>query len=272
MADRGRQKREPKHIRLYASIMASEAWQHLSGNAVKVLLALAARDDGTRNGAIGFSYREAAIASGVSDRTAWRCLIELQDKGFIACTRKGGFNRKVLHSSLWRYTWAPWPGGKPAAPTRDFENWRCMEIHGCKICTRTGEVSDEPSGNIPLSDAEFAPVSLETSLVSVDPQLANIASLILHQGDSAADPETDQRKQANPLEWAISAFPSDDLAHLRRLTTEHLAGDDAGSQSRLAERIGCPAGTFSKFINGRNLPDQYRAPLADAIREARHAA
>ena len=65
--------------------------------------------------------------------------------------------------------------------------------------------------------------------------------------------------------WAISAFPFDDLADLRRLTAEHLAGGDAGSQSRLAKHIGCPPGTFSKFINGRNLPAQYRAALADAI-------
>lgn len=272
MADRGRQKREPKHIRLYASIMASEAWQHLSGNAVKVLLALVSRDDGTRNGALGFSYREAATASGISDRTAWRCLIELQEKGFIACTRKGAFNTKVLHSTLWRYTWAPWPKGKPAAPTRDFENWRCLEKHGCKICTRTGEVSDEPSGNTPSPDAEFAPDAINSPLVSVVSPLANIASLTLHQGDSAAVPETDGRKQANISSGAISAFPWDDLADLRHLTAEHIASGVAGSQSRLAERIGCPAGTFSKFINGRNLPEQYRAALADAIKGARHAA
>lgn len=272
MADKGRQKREPKHIRLYASIMESEAWQHLSGNAVKVLLALVSRDDGTRNGKIGFSYREAAIASGISDRTAWRCLIELQGKGFICCTRKGAFNTKVLHSTLWRYTWAPWPGGKPAAPTRDFENWRCLEKHGCKICTRTGEVSDEPSGNKPLSDAKSAPDEVETPHVSVGDGFANIASLTLHQGDSAAVPETEGRKQANSYSGAISAFPWDDLADLRHLTAKHLSAGDAGSQSRLAERIGCPPGTFSKFINGRNLPDQYRAALADAIKGARHAA
>lgn len=268
MADKGRQKREPKHIRLYASIMASEAWQHLSGNAVKVLLALVSRDDGTRNGAIGFSYREAGIASGVSDRTAWRCLLELQDKGFIVCTRKGAFNTKVLHSTLWRYTWAPWPKGRPAAPTRDFENWRCLEKHGCKICTRTGEVSDEPSGNIPAPDAKFSPDDRETPHVSVGDSFANIASLILHQGDSAAVPETEGRKQANSSSGAISAFSlGDPLADLRERTIRHIGRDGAGSQTRIAARIGCPVGTFSKFINGRNLPDQYRAALADAIRE-----
>lgn len=268
MSDKTRRKTEPLHVRLYASIMETEAWLHLSGSAVKVLLALAIRDNGKRNGTIGFSCREAAEKTGLSDRTAWRCLIELQDKGFIVCTHKGGFNRKVLHASLWRYTWAPWPGGKPAAPTRDFEKWRCVEIHGCKICNRAVEVSDEPSGNIPLSDAKFAPVTLETPHVSVPPQLAEYATLTCYQGDSAAVPESEQRKQANPSSGAISAFSlGDPVATLRERTLHHLAANDAGSQSRLAKRIGCPAGTFSKFINGRNLPTEYRAPLADAIRE-----
>jgi hypothetical protein len=120
--------------------------------------------------------------------------------------------------------------------------------------------------------AEFDTDPLETSLVSVDAENAKTDTLILYQGEAGRVSETEQRKQANLPSWALSAFPSDDLADLRRLTAEHLTGGDAGSQSRLAHRIGCPPGTFSKFINGRNLPNQYRAALADAIRETRHAA
>lgn len=266
MGGKPRQKYEAAHVRLYASIMESQAWLHLSGPAVKVLLALAIRDNGKRNGAISFSCREAAEKSGFTDRTAWRCLIELQEKGFIACTHKGGFNRKVLHASLWRYTWAPWPGGKPAAPTRDFEKWRCVETHGCKICNRTVVVSDEPSGNNASPVAQFTTEEVETPDVSVRFHSANNATHIVYQGDSAAVPETEGRKQANSSSGAFSAFRlGDDVADLRRLTAEHLIGGDAGSQSRLAKHIGCPPGTFSKFINGRNLPDQYRAALADAI-------
>lgn len=266
MAGKQRQKREPKHIRLYASITGSEAWRHLSGNAVKVLLALVARDDGTRNGNIGFSCREAAEVTALGERTCWRCLIELQEKGFIVCTQKGGFNRKVLHSSLWRYTWAPWPGGRPAAPTRDFEAWRCVEIHGCKICNRTVVVSDEPSGNMIPPVAEFTTDEMETSDVSVRFHHANNATLILHQGDSAAVPETERRKQANSSSGPISAFSlGDPLADLRVLTRQRIEGATAGEQSRLAMAIGCPPGTLSKFLSGRNLPDQYRMPLQLAV-------
>jgi len=121
--------------------------------------------------------------------------------------------------------------------------------------------------------AEFDTDPLETSLVSVDAQNAKTDTLILYQGEAGSVSETEGRKQANSSSGAFSAFRlGDDLADLRRLTAEHLAGGDAGTQSRLAKRIGCPTGTFSKFVNGRNLPDQYRAPLAAAIRETRHAA
>jgi len=273
MAGKQRQKREPKHIRLYASITSSEAWRHLSGNAVKVLLALVARDDGTRNGALGFSCREAADVTALGERTCWRCLIELQEKGFIVCTHKGGFNRKVLHSSLWRYTWAPWPGGRPAAPTRDFEKWRCMEIRGCKICNRTVVVSDESSGNFAPPVAEFTTDEMETPDVSVSFHPANNATLIIHQGDSAANPETGRRKQANSSSGAISAFSlGDPLSDLRERAVQHIGSGGAGSQSRLATRIGCPPGTFSKFLNGRNLPAEYRAALDEAIGVPRRAA
>lgn len=190
MSDKFRRKKEPKHIRLYASITSSEAWRHLSGNAIKVLLALVARDDGTRNGSIAFSYREAAQVTGMSARTCWRCLIELQDKGFIACTDKGGFNRKVLHSSLWRYTWAAWRGGKPAAPTRDFEKWQPDENSRMQILS-------EPDANFSKDgDIEASPDANVASGVSREPQKpvqprdVNSASLIIDQGDRGGAPPT----------------------------------------------------------------------------------
>lgn len=264
MGGKARLKREPKHIRLYASITGSDAWKHLSGNAIKVLIALVARDDGTRNGNIGFSCREAGEAANLTPHTANRCLQELVDHGFIRCTQKGAFSRKISHASLWRYTWAAWPEGK-LGPTRDFEKWKQDENSRCRNLHATVSVSalemETPAGAV----AEFDTDTLETSLVSVDAENAKTDTLILYQGEAGSVSETEQRKQANLPSWAISAFPSDDLADLRRLTAEHLAGGDAGTQSRLAKSIGCPTGTFSKFINGRNLPDQYRAALADAI-------
>lgn len=258
MADKFRRKKEPKHIRLYASITGSEAWRHLSGNAIKVLLALVARDDGTRNGNIGFSCREAGQVTGLSARTCWRCFVELQEKGFIVCTEKGGFSRKVLHSTLWRYTWAAWPGGKPAAPTRDFEKWQPDENSRLKFLSPPDEGSARNMETPADPVAEIDTDELETPLVSANPDFAETTTLIVYQGDRRSVPETQQRKQANSCTRA-------DLGDLRDWTLAHLQRHEPGEQSRLAKAVPIPAGTLSKFINGGNLPAQYREPLADAV-------
>lgn len=99
---------------------------------------------------------------------------------------------------------------------------------------------------------------METPLVSVGPRYANNAPLIVYQGEGEAGPETGARKQANSHDGAI-------LAALRESLTGHLQASEPGEQTRLADRLGIPAGTLSKFVNGRNLPERYRAPLAAAI-------
>ncbi len=258
MSDKLRRKKEPTHVRLYASITASEAWKHLSGNAVKVLLALVARDNGTRNGNIGFSCREASAVTGIGPRTCWRCFLELQEKGFIACTQKGGFSRKVMHATLWRYTWVAWPGGRPAAPTRDFEKWRCPEIRGCRICNRPVAESDESSGNALLPVAETTTGQSEKPVVSANPHSAETTTLIVYQAEPNGELETEQWKQANPNAAAH-------LGKLRDRLIAHLQDSEAGEQSRLADDLGIPTGTLSKFKNGSGLPNQYREALTAAV-------
>lgn len=271
MADKYRRKKEPKHIRLYASITGCDAWRHLSGNAVKVLLALVARDDGTRNGQIGFSCREAADLTLLSPRTAWRCLIELQEKGFIVCTEKGGFSRKISHSTLWRYTWAAWPAGKKG-PTRDFENWK--PENKPRLQNLSGAVAVS-AGNLetPASAVEdFTTDELEIPQVSDVSNLAKTTTLIISQGLPPDGRQLQQRKHADYTSGAVSPlFQFNDLAELRNCTLAHIEGSGLGTQAHLAQLIGCPPGTFSKFINGRGLPSKYRGPLIEAM-EACNAA
>ena len=122
MANDFRRKSEPRHIRLYHSITGSDAWLSLSGNATKVLIALVRLDDGSSNGQIFFSDRQASKATGLSRNTCIKAFRELQAKGFIRIVEKGHFDRKVRHATVWRYTWQAAPGISP--PTRDFEKWK----------------------------------------------------------------------------------------------------------------------------------------------------
>jgi hypothetical protein len=99
---------------------------------------------------------------------------------------------------------------------------------------------------------------MEKSLVSIDRLRSGIEPQTVSQGLGAAKPETEQRKHAKNPDRAI-------LAPLRAALLEHLKVSEPGEQSRLAVRLNIPGGTLSKFISGRNLPEQYRCTLASAL-------
>ncbi len=107
--------------------MSSDAWQSLSPDATKVLLDLWRRHNGTNNGEIAYSRREAleclsrAHGCKVSTRRPNAALKEIQDKGFAVVTKAGSFNIKTKLSRTWRLT-AEKVGNDPA--TRDFRGWQ----------------------------------------------------------------------------------------------------------------------------------------------------
>lgn len=253
MADKWRRKKEPRHIRLYHSIMSSEAWVHLTGNSIKVLLALVARDDGTRNGDISFSVREAAETANMSPHTAKRCLIELQDKGFIVCTEKGAFSRKVSHASLWRYTWAAWPEGK-MGPTRDFEKWKHDEKSRGQFLHVTEAVSASNMETPVTTEAKIAPDELETPLVPANPQNAKTSTHIII-------PPIPEQGAGNRATGTAKFHVGPNLADLRDRLNNHLNDHGSGEQSRLAKAIPIPASTLSKFRNGGGLSGRHAAAL-----------
>lgn len=249
--------KSPRHVRIFHSMMETDAWRAASGNSIKVLLALVRKDNGERNGQLAFSCREAADLTGLSVRTCQRCLKELERLGFIRCTEKGAFNRKTLHASLWRYTWQAWPEGK-MGPTRDYEKWRADGNTRMQVLQRTdADLSDHVETD-PSTDADIAADQSGKSVVSAKSWSDRIATLTSYQGEPSASPEKEQRKRANPVSGA-------DLRKLRERVIDHLAESGPGEQSRLAESIGIPGGTLSKFLAGKNLPEQYRAALSAAV-------
>lgn len=247
MTDKSRRKKEPKHVRLYVSIMQTEAWRSLSGNAVKVLLALVARDNGTRNGELSFSVREAADVANLSPATAKRCLDELQDRGFIRCTQKGAFSRKVQHASTWRYTWQAWPEGK-MGPTRDFEKWKPGGNTRCQKLQKPVLVSDAKLETTCAPVAKSIAADGGNSLISANRGNSKTSThTIKPQGAENSEPTLGLQRKA--------------IDDLRTALKHRLAASPAGEQTRIAETLGVPGGTLSKFVNGRGLPDQYVEPL-----------
>jgi hypothetical protein len=111
--------------------MQSEAWRHLSGSAVKVLLALAALEKGDNNGEFFLSARKGAAITGLGKNAVNRALHELQDKGFIYCAVRGAFSRKTPHAACWGLTWQAGPKGSDhRAPSHSYEKWRPAQKRG----------------------------------------------------------------------------------------------------------------------------------------------
>jgi hypothetical protein len=120
---RGRSKTGPPFVQLFRYLLSSEAWSSLSAQERSVYIVLAMIYNGSNNGCLGLSVREAAARANVSKDTAARALHTLQDRGFAACVTPGGFSRKTRHATEWRLT-AYRCDRSGALPTKDFMKWR----------------------------------------------------------------------------------------------------------------------------------------------------
>lgn len=121
---RSRKMKMLRHVRLYHYFMQTEAWQSLRALERSIYIEIAARyaGDGSNNGRIGYSIREAASTFGVGKSSAARALEILQDRGFIVARKKGAFSLKSRHSTEWRLTefGCDLTG---ALPTKEFARW-----------------------------------------------------------------------------------------------------------------------------------------------------
>jgi hypothetical protein len=131
---KGRRRDAPPFVMLPWWIFDSPAYRSLHPVARALLWEIIRRHNGANNGSIGLGQREAATACRVKRAdTVARYFAELEDKGFIVATRRGGFNMKdpnTRRATEWRLTWFDAPGLRPtkefmhstAMPAGDGEN------------------------------------------------------------------------------------------------------------------------------------------------------
>lgn len=114
-----------RHVRLYLSMLNTEAWKSLNCTARCLYIELERRygGPGSNNGRIHCSIRAAAEALHVCKTSAAKAFRDLQDRGFIVAVTLGGFNRKNRHATEWRLTRHPSDVSNEFA-TREFERWR----------------------------------------------------------------------------------------------------------------------------------------------------
>jgi DNA-binding transcriptional MocR family regulator len=128
----GRSFKSPRHIRLYEYMMASPAWASLDcvSRSLYVEIARRYRGEGSNNGTIPFSVREAAVLLAIGRNTANRAFHSLKERGFIIEARKSGFNIKNRVSTEWLLTEYPDDrkrGNTPELATKEFMRWQSPE-------------------------------------------------------------------------------------------------------------------------------------------------
>ena len=122
---KGRSRSGPRFIQINHYLLSSPAWLSLKPAARAVYLELAARFDGSNNGEIALSIRDAARRCNIAKDTAAKALNELIEKGLIAVVTPGAFDYKLRHATEYRLTDHK-DGNK--LPTKDFMRWPSVDL------------------------------------------------------------------------------------------------------------------------------------------------
>ncbi len=85
-------------------MLNTDAWKALSAPARAVYVQIGSRYNGSNNGRLACSVRDAAKECSIAINTASLAFKELVELGFIEETRHGGLSRKTRIASEWRMT------------------------------------------------------------------------------------------------------------------------------------------------------------------------
>ena len=127
MSKNNRHKPE-RFVKLRYWLLDSPAWQSLPGGACALYVKMVQRYNGSNNGRIPFSLREAMQAVHVSKGMAKYLLDVLQDRGFIVCSKRGVFSQRTTtrEASEWRLTEYD-NDAVTGYATKEFMRWRPPE-------------------------------------------------------------------------------------------------------------------------------------------------
>jgi len=124
MNRKGRSKYTP-FINLHRGVTSSPAWKALSCETKCLVLLVWERHNGTNNGCIPLSHREARLAMGIGNTKTARAFKQAQEHGFLIIRSKGSFDYKVAagegRASEWEITPEPCDDKKAKAHYRDWK-------------------------------------------------------------------------------------------------------------------------------------------------------
>lgn len=245
---RSRKTKMLRHVRLYHYLMQTAAWKSLKALERAIYIEIAARyaGDGSNNGTIGYSIREAASTFKVGKSSAARALETLQDRGFIVARKKGAFSLKSRHSTEWRLTefGCDLTG---ALPTKEFARWSPENQKPVPsqtlIVPQTGP-ADTSSGTgrfaSPLTVPSAGPRTADSRILG-----SSVGTHIVYQGEGSKRAESGSRS-ALPK----SAVASEPPASVELLMLAKAAGRTPAETADLLQSIPDASGAIAE-IEGR---------------------
>lgn len=112
-----------RHVQLPEWMQASPAWATLKPGPRALYVELKRRYNGSNNGAIFLSHRDAAQALNVHRNTVGPWFRELMERGFITMTQGPHLGPSGIGmASIWALDELPTPDGNPAK--KRFMSWR----------------------------------------------------------------------------------------------------------------------------------------------------
>jgi DNA-binding transcriptional MocR family regulator len=152
MRHKQEKRKADRHVRLYHWLMRSAAWKNLPAISRALYAELAKHYNGSNNGRIGYSVREAADDLQVALNTANKHFHILTERGFIEPTKKGAFSLKERQATEWRLTEFTCDVSG-MAPTKDFMRWQPPQIQNTVLKFETNG-RNKRSSTVAIKGAE----------------------------------------------------------------------------------------------------------------------
>jgi hypothetical protein len=182
MLANGRSRGIEPYVRHFRWQLNCPAWKSLSMTARCLEMELKALYNGSNNGDLFLSIREAAKRLGVANNTAGKAFKELEEHGFIRPKQRGNFNWKARHATAWVLTEFEY-ANQPAS--KDFMRWRPEEktrpqnltLSVSKFDTAEQNLTPRASSSVSKFKTEGAPITPSTAS-KIDTQISYHAGVV----------------------------------------------------------------------------------------------
>lgn len=246
-----------RFVQLEYWTLRSNAWERLSLPGRCLFIELLQRYNGSNNGEISFSNREAVRKLGVGKNTATKLFRELEDFGFITASQRGSFDWKVRHATNWEITNFD-RNGRPA--TRDFMRVGRDEIQN--PLPQAGAVSPaqrDRTAQTLTASATYGPSTWDrqTGASSFDGPSAGGTPNIPGRGADAASASI----------TAIHAGPTLSQSRAQAFGCAVRSGREERhwSQAQLARKVGVSRSHVANIEGGRFGSEEVRARIAQKL-------